>query len=125
MMEFIIGRLPEFEAKLECDPKLRDWFTEQITFPFDFNGTWTVPRWLAIAVLAFKNGGFRVNGWGFHSGNGPFGQGLSQDEALTMIDWVGFMQGVSMYGENPVAILEPVMKTVWQACADEIASGTS
>ena len=69
-----------------------------------------IPRYQRMAFLFFCNGAsFKVNGWGYigYSG-GPFRQGLDQDEALELIEYAAFLQGVEFCGVDVTAKLMPL-----------------
>lgn len=50
-----------------------------------------------LAELIAVNGGLKVHGWGCHGGGGPYGRtGLSQEEALELIEYDGILYGFSL-----------------------------
>ena len=62
------------------------------------NGT---PRWKRIAFLVYANGGFTVRQWGIVSyGPGLHQQGLEQNDALELLQWESFIDGLQAAGVN-------------------------
>jgi len=65
----------------------------------EFDEYQMIERWKRLAYLLYCNGGgFQVSGWGItgYSG-GIFKQGLTQNEALELIEFSGIIGGASWY----------------------------
>lgn len=82
------------------EPSLIAWLQEPNAdpTPFEERGPWLPenPSKLNVlaSLIALNGGRLNVTGWGCHSSGGLLGRvGLSQDEALTMIAFMGFVNG--------------------------------
>jgi hypothetical protein len=69
-----------------------------------------IERWKRLAYLLYCNGGFEVTGWGTtgYSG-GIFKQGVTQDEALELIELNGVIGGASWYDLSFNTVFMPKM----------------
>ena len=57
------------------------------------------PRHRRLCFLITANGGLRVHGWGVTThGEGSHQKGLDQDDALDLLQWGAFMDGLEVAG---------------------------
>lgn len=56
------------------------------------------PRYRRIAFLVVANGGFDVRQWGIISYGSGHQQGLDQNDALELLQWSAYMDGISACG---------------------------
>lgn len=103
------------------DQKFKDWLEERISFQPRFNdGASEAPRYERISELAVANGGFRVTRWGSTAiGGDPWGSGLTQDEAVELMQYTAFMGGVALVGIPVYTIFGPY----FERYAEKIGAG--
>lgn len=87
----------------EAKAKLAEWLNEKV-------GESATPRHERIAHLVACNRGFTVHQWGvIDFGIGPFQRGLLQPDALELMYYGAFLDGVVCVAGDPSDILEPLI----------------
>ena len=67
-------------------------------------------RYKRLCFLITANGGLSVSGWGFLSFGDGHQRGLEQDEALELMQWGAFMNGLEAAGVKILADLRPYLE---------------
>lgn len=80
----------------DCD----QWLNMVVEIHNKYESVSTMPRHHRICWLVLANGGFDIHQWGIISNGGPNGHqcGLEQNDALELIDYRGFLNGLAAAG---------------------------
>ncbi len=68
-----------------------------------------------LSFLVTANGGFSVRGWGILSYGGGHQRGLEQDDALELIQWAAFLDGLAAAGVSIHDAFYPLFQEYQQA----------
>ena len=93
--------------------EVTEWLQQSNTWQqSSFGETKTTELWETLAWLVICNGGWQVRGWGYiGGGDGPFQRGLDQDNALTLLQLSGTVDGICI-GLGNDDILEPLNELI-------------
>lgn len=81
------------------------------------------PRWRRLAYLVTANGGLSVYGWGFLSFHAGHRRGLEQDEALELIAFKGFCDGLTVGGVDVYDAFLPLFRDYLKEFATNVEEG--
>lgn len=69
------------------------------------------PRHKRLCFLITANGGLQVRGWGVLSFGDGHQRGLEQDDALELMQWSAFMDGLEAAGVEVLTALRPYFES--------------
>lgn len=106
---------------IEIIARLEAFLAETITVRRELGPTVEMTRGARLAELIGVNGGQYVNGWGITSGGGLYGHmGLTQDEAMELIETNSFVQGVMFAVPEVKSFIERMLHGHWKTQADRL-----
>lgn len=93
------------------DLRFLDWLNELVEHREDsLSESQMVPRYERIAFLFCCNGGFQVHQWGcIGYRGGPFRSGLEQGEAMELMYYAAFLDGVAYVVDGAIDALKPLI----------------